>query len=78
MADRPVVHIGENSPEQVAFRLMEAIVRVEGVDLHKSYDNPFATREWLLTTYRDCLLAVNGNAGQDALTRKPPVHPPAR
>jgi hypothetical protein len=80
MADQPVVHIGENSPEHVAFRLMEVIARVEGIELYRSSDNSYATREWLLRTYRDCLVTVKGSAdvGQDALTRKPLVHPPGR
>ena len=29
MADNTVVHIGENSPEQVAFKLMEKVANAE-------------------------------------------------
>jgi hypothetical protein len=36
MADQPMVHIGENSPEHVAYRLMQLIADVEQVNLHLS------------------------------------------
>jgi hypothetical protein len=60
MAEQPVVHIGENSPEQVAFRLMEMIAAVENVALSYSTDRErtSATREWILETYAECILAV--------------------
>jgi hypothetical protein len=45
MADKPVVHIGENSPEFVALRLMELISRVESVPLNEHAERPYATRE---------------------------------
>lgn len=31
MAETPVVHIGENSPEKVALELMEKVAAVEGL-----------------------------------------------
>jgi hypothetical protein len=50
MADTPVVHIGENSPEHVAYRLFEFVC---------SADKPQRfSREWILDTYAECLLAV--------------------
>lgn len=61
MADAPVVHIGENSPEYVAYRLLLNIAWVEqkAVDGASSYDPPKpATRKWILDTYAECLMAV--------------------
>ena len=60
MADQPVVHIGENSPEQVAFKLMFNIARVEGKVLHRNPEDgeETASKEWLLDTYAECLRIV--------------------
>jgi len=65
MADAPVVHIGENSPEKVAFDLMERIAVVEGRAFSMaSAGSPFspgwqaADRKWILSTYGQCLLVV--------------------
>jgi len=61
MADT-VVHIGENSPEQVAYKLMERIADVEERSIHSRYPGTkgwtAADRKWLLDTYAECLLAV--------------------
>ncbi len=55
MADKPVVHIGENSPEHVAFILMhEVLVKVES---RKWRD---IDRKTYLDTYAECLLTVGG------------------
>jgi hypothetical protein len=56
MADAPVVHIGENSPEQVALKLTQIIAANEGKHLHGSSVN--ADRAWLIRTYCMCLMAV--------------------
>jgi len=58
----PIVHIGENSPQQVAFKLAETIARIEGRLLYKDRDDPSRTvdRKWLLDTYSECLEAVSG------------------
>lgn len=60
MADAPVVHIGENSPEHVAYRLMRDIANVEGKLLTKSDKSPerVADRKWILDTYAECLGAI--------------------
>jgi len=50
MADAPVVHIGENSPEFVAYRLMEKIFAVEKGETRN--------RKTILNTYAACLLAI--------------------
>ena len=53
MSDKPVVHIGENSPEHVAYELMTGILRVEG-------KINSADRKLILDTYAECLDAVRG------------------
>jgi hypothetical protein len=60
MADAPVVHIGENSPEQVAFKLMEIIANHEDKVLRGSTSGPTkkADRKWILDTYAECLATV--------------------
>ena len=65
MADAPVVHIGENSPEQVAYRLLHDIARVEDKLLERSEKNPqkIVDRKWILDTYRECINAVRGQSG---------------
>ena len=56
----PVVHIGENLPEYIAFELMHIIALAEGKNL--SVGTPVnADREWILDTYAECLGAVRGN-----------------
>jgi hypothetical protein len=60
MADAPaVVHIGENSPEQVAYRLTHDIASIEKRVLHHtSGGHQAADRKWLLDTYAECLKTV--------------------
>ena len=64
MADAaPVVHIGENSPEYVAYQLMDAIAKCEGLVLYRASGtgpSQGATRKWVLDTYSECLEAVRG------------------
>ena len=50
MADAPVVHIGENSPEEVALKLTQIIASVEKRSLAGHVANT-ADRKWLLDTY---------------------------
>jgi len=52
MADAPVVHIGENSPEEVAFKLMRLIQSREG--------NPAKDKKGILDLYAECLNTVQG------------------
>lgn len=56
MSDTPVTHIGDNSPEEVAFKLMLAIGRAESKAILSP--SPTADREWILNTYADCLVTV--------------------
>ena len=62
MPDTPVIHIGENSPEQVAFKLLEAIAKVEMKSISMAKDLApgwtKADRKWILETYAECLDAV--------------------
>lgn len=58
MADA-VVHIGENSPEEVAYKLMTTIASLESLDLYGHGKKP-ADRKWLLDTYAECMKAVQG------------------
>lgn len=66
MADTAVVHIGENSPEQVAFKLMNEIASVEKKSMHASPSNGWTTadRKWILDTYAECLKAVQAPGGR--------------
>jgi hypothetical protein len=61
MADtsNTVVHIAENSPEQVALKLLEKVAAVEKRQFYGHGDNP-ADRKWILETYDECLKVVKG------------------
>lgn len=65
MANAPVVHIGENSPQKVALELLEKIAAVEQrAFTQPDPHNPFipgwtsADRKWILDTYAECLQAT--------------------
>ena len=58
MADNTTVHIGENSPEQAAYKLLQIVAGSEGKKIHPNNAN--ADREWLLDAYAECLQAVKG------------------
>jgi hypothetical protein len=58
MADAPVVHIGENSPEEVAYKLLREVARAEGMNTVYTTGNNKPTRKWILDTYAECLTAV--------------------
>ena len=66
MADASVVHIGENSPEKVALKLLELIATVENVSFSSSHQSELksgwtkADRKWVLSTYTECFEAVRG------------------
>lgn len=49
MADAPAVHIGENSPEGVAYKLMLSLAQADA-----------NTRKEALELYAECLDAVRG------------------
>jgi len=59
MADTTTVHIGENSPEQVAFKLLETISHLEGKDVGgKGASKP--DRAYVLKLFHECLHVVKG------------------
>jgi hypothetical protein len=60
MADAPVVHIGENSPEEVAYKLFQHIQSVEKMSLSAEPGGNWkrADRKWILDTYAECLAAI--------------------
>ena len=74
MADEGIVQIAENTPEQVAHKLMHEIAAVERVSFYPSRGlisgQKLADRNWILTTYSACLLAVR-NPSLKAKQRKP-------
>jgi hypothetical protein len=64
MADDPIVKVGENSPEQVAFQLLRMVATIERVSLsgEPTPDLRPATKAWLLNTYTDCIHVVRGSS----------------
>jgi hypothetical protein len=59
MADNAVVHIGENSPEKIAYDLMETVLALEGFTLLPHVkDKKHPDRAKLLATYAECLDVV--------------------
>jgi hypothetical protein len=59
MADNTVVNIAENSPEKIAYDLMQEVLKVEGYTLLPHVkDKKLADRETILSTYAECLLTV--------------------
>jgi hypothetical protein len=67
MADAPIVHIGENSPEHVAYQLFREIARSEKkhiINAPASHTTE-VNAKWILDTYAECLRAV-----KDPFSRK--------
>jgi hypothetical protein len=61
MTDEPVAPTGENSPEQIAYRLMHEVATVERITIGAGDLQPKWTRAgraWILDTYQECLYAV--------------------
>jgi hypothetical protein len=67
MADAPVVHIGDNSPEHVAYKLMGDIRRVAPANT--------LTAQQFLALYAECLLAVKDPHGTWRGMYKTPPQP---
>ena len=65
MADGAVVHIGENSPEQVAYRLMRDIAIAEKINLVGNGVN--SSRDWIIRTYAQCRQVVSSPHTADKL-----------
>lgn len=66
MSEGAIVHIGENSPEEVAYKLMTLIAGAESRQLYGHGTNP-VTREWVLKTYSQCLRVIRGRDSDEAL-----------
>jgi hypothetical protein len=60
MPEQPNEHAADNSPEQVAYRLLLHVADLENKTLHgnPSQDRTIADRKWMLDTYAECLRAV--------------------
>lgn len=52
---------GDNTPEQIAFKLLERVAEAEGVSFARGGKDKPATRKWILDTYAECLDAVRAN-----------------
>jgi hypothetical protein len=65
VADAPVAHIGENSPEEVAYKLLQDVAYAEGQELRLgSTASKKADRKWILDAYAECLNAVRQPTGR--------------
>ncbi|WP_346900636.1 hypothetical protein [uncultured Roseibium sp.] len=60
MADQPIVHIGENSVEEVAFKLFRCIGSAEGKTAFNGSPKDGTDRKWILDTYAECLHTARG------------------
>ena len=62
MSEKPVVYVGENSPEQIAYKLMGHIAEVEKKVFRTAElgNSTVAGRKWILDTYSECLAAAKG------------------
>jgi hypothetical protein len=66
MADAPVLHIGENSPEKIAYKLLHDVMTVEkkALVVHRQEGGiTQADRKYIFDTYAECLHAVEGKRG---------------
>ena len=69
MAEASNVNVGENSPEQVAYKLMHDIARSEKITMAGMGIN--SNREWIIRTYCQCLLAVKASQMPDDIVKAP-------
>jgi hypothetical protein len=73
MTEAPVLHLGgEGSPEQIAYKLMLDVMKVENRTISSSAAaGPYtpADRHYLLNTYHECLMAVRGKRVVASTTR---------
>jgi hypothetical protein len=58
VTERTEVHIGENSPEEVAFKLLYEIAEAEGMQMRLAANSKKPDRQWILDTYAECITAV--------------------
>jgi len=69
MADQTVVHIGENSPEEVALKLFHIIANIENRQDFAGGENPM-DREWVLRTYAQCRSVVKASSNIDSIVER--------
>jgi len=62
MSDAPYVFIGETSPHEVAYKLLQHIAWAEKKAFAVSGSHPTDApqRKWILDTYAECLQATTG------------------
>jgi hypothetical protein len=58
VAEAAEVHIAENSPEEVAFKLLYEIAEAEGMQMRLAGGTKKPDRQWILDTYAECIMAV--------------------
>ena len=58
VAEAAQVHIAENSPEEVAFKLLYEIAEAEGMQMRLAGGPKKPDRQWILDTYAECIMAV--------------------
>jgi hypothetical protein len=61
MADNKGADMSENSPEHIAYRLLQEIAHAEDVQLLGQIGSKKAHRNYILLTYDECLHVVKGN-----------------
>jgi hypothetical protein len=60
MADPAAMSVESNTPEKIALELMQMIAHIEKMALHSGPSQGWtsADRQWLLSTYAQCIEAV--------------------
>lgn len=58
MSESTIVHIGENSPEQVAYKLFFDVIKREATKSSANKAIEQDVRKYLLDAYAECLRAV--------------------
>ena len=54
------VYVGDNSPEQIAYKLLHAIAFAEGKSLQAGMTGQKPDRAYILSTYWECWRVVQG------------------
>jgi len=56
MSDQAPLQLTQDSPEYIAFKLMQLIAKSEEIQL--TYAQPNCDRQWILNTYKECIQVV--------------------
>ncbi len=62
MSDTKVVNAGENTPEEIAYKLFIEVAHAEDVRTRYTGGERKPSRQWILDTYAECILAVRAPA----------------